>query len=273
MITFTAGGSYVQIEYPEWSFLAKAHLAMSLNSTCNGWDVWDNGIVNDYRTCEIERLHLNLISGDTTAKMLDDFLLAHRDETLEMNLPSGSGFFPFGPDKGDAGNFDVKIIERKFGQYDQFRQYTKSMILLMVTAPVYVLPDIVTQGDFQIGEIEGLLYPQLGIDSSREYGIQTGISYGGDAYSVDIRHNIHETSFIQQCNTSLAAALMNFLCSDLGRYQDISIVAPGNYYLFDMANGSDGTYTCKLIQDIVECKHVGNEQFEIPLKFWMKSAA
>jgi hypothetical protein len=270
MITLSHLSDSVQIDYPEWEgYLSKIHLAFELVETSAGWDVWDNLIANDYRTCSIDRS----ILSETEGKNLDDFIIAHRGLTLNLAIGTDSNFFPFGPDKGDTGMFYVRIIDRKFGQFDQFKQFSKSWTLLMTTAPEYVLPDVTHQADFQIGTVRGLLYPQTGIDSKRTYGDFNGVTYGGNMYPVDIRRNIHETSFTQRCNEGLAAELLTFLSGATGRSQDITIIAPDDYYLFDVVQGASGTYTCKLIQNVIECKQLNYEEFEIPLRFWMKSAA
>jgi hypothetical protein len=270
VITFSYLTDSVEINYPEWNgYVPKIHLAIEPVETASGWDTWDNLISNDYRTCSIARSVLT----ETEAKNFDDFIIAHRGLTLNMAIGTNSNFFPFMPDKGDTGTFTVKIVERKFGQFDQFKQFSKAWDILMVTAPSYTPPDSTHQADFQIGTVDGLLYPQTGIESKRIYGEMNGISYGGDMYSTDIRRNIHETSFTQRCNEGLAAELVTFLAGATGRNQDITIVAPDDYYLFDVAQGASGTYTCKLIQKIIECRQLDYEEFEIPLSFWMKSAA
>jgi len=269
MITLSYSTDSVEIDYPEWDYLPRIHLAMEPVEVANGWSIWDNLIANDYRTCQIGRSVLSKAQGVE----LDSFLLAHRGQTLNMAIGTESNFFPFGPDLGDAGTFTVVVVDRKIGQFDQFKQFSKSWNLLMITNPAYVLPDVVHQADFQIGTVNGLLYPQTGIDSSRVYGIQTNVSYGGDPFSVDIRRNIHEASFVQRCNQGLAAELLAFLSGATGRDRDIAIIAPNDYYLFDPAQGASGTYTCKLIQNVIECRHIAYEEFDIPLKFWMKNAA
>lgn len=269
MITLSYGADSVEIDYPEWEYISRIHLAIEPVETTNGWDVWNNDITNDYRSCSISRSVLDEADGVA----LDAFMLAHRGLTLNMAIGTESNFFPFGPDLGDTGTFTIQIMDRKFGQFDQFNQFSKSWNLVMISKPAYDLPAVTHQADFQIGTVDGLLYPQTGIESSRVYGIKTNVSYGGDPFSVDIRRNIHETSFVQKCNQGLAAELLSFLSGATGRYQDITIIAPDNYYLFDPVQGASGTYTCKLIQKVIECRYIAYEEFDIPLNFWMKSAA
>ena len=269
MILTAASLDTVTIDNPEYGYVSTANLAIEPVETSHGWDTWNNGIEYDFRTCLLSRFNLD----EVVAYGLDQFILAHRGESLTMTLDSDSGFFPFGPDLGDTGDFIIQITDRKFGEFDQFKQYSKSISLLLETAPAYTLPSVDRMHTLQIGSVLYLPYPQTGISPNLVPGIQTGVSYGGDGYSIDIQRRAHETSFTLQCNESLPAHLMAFLTGALGRNQDITIVAPDEYYLFGTENGSSGTYVCKLIQKKIECTHVENEQFEIPLSFWMKSKA
>jgi hypothetical protein len=267
MVTFTAADNdTIELDPPEWSYIPRLHLGFEVIETSSGYAHWDNSIANDYRTCEIDRSILDAVD----AIAFDAFITDHLGETLEMDVGTGTNFFPFLPDKGDFGTFTVKILDRKFGQFDQFRQFSKSYSLLMVSAPAYTTPEIAPQGDFKMGPVDGLMYPQLGIDPSVRYGAAHGVSYGGDHGMIDIGVDVHVASFTQRCNKGLAAALIAFLGSSVGRFQDIEITAPEGYYLFGSANGSSGTYIVKMAQNVIECRHNDFEEFEIPLSFWMR---
>jgi hypothetical protein len=267
MITLSHGTHTVDIDYPEWEgYSPVITLAIESVETADGYDIWDNGIAYDYRVCKIDR---SLLS-ETDCAALDVFFAGHRTAEIYMDIGTDSNFFPFGPDKGDSGEFTVRLISRKYGSFDQFKQFKKSYDLLMIDAPAYSLPSVTEQADFQIGTVDGLLYPQTDVISDRVYGVTTGISYGGDAGSIDIRRNIHTVSFTQRCNAGLAAELVAFLTGATGRSQDITIIAPDDFYLFDIANGASGTYICKLIQKEIICNQLDYEEWEIPLSFWLK---
>ena len=269
MITLTGVGGEFAINNPEHNYVSRAHLAITPQKTCTGWESWNNGIARDYRTCSIPRF----IHDEADGLALVTFLKNNQGNEISMAIGTDSNFFPFGPDKGDSGSFIVRILNREFGSFDQFEQFTKSIDLLLVNAPDYSLPSVVNQGGFQIGTVQYLLYPQLNFNHKTNFSINTGVNYGGEGKSIDHGHDSFESSFVQQCNTSLAAKLFEFLTGATGRDQDITIIAEYDYYMFGPDNGSDGTYTCKLIHNVIECKHIENEQFEIPLSFYMKSAA
>lgn len=269
MITLTGVDGQIDIDFPEHNYISRAHLAISPQRTCTGWETWNNDISRDYRTCLIPRF----IHDEAKAYLLWSFLKNNQGNEITMDIGTDSNFFPFGPDKGDSDEFIVRIINRQYGTFDQFKQFTKSLELLLVSAPDYSLPSVVNQGSFQIGTVQYLLYPQLSFNHKSNYSIQTGIAFNGEGKSIDHGYDSYETSFVQQCNTSLAAKLFDYLTGTTGRHQDITIIAGEDYYMFGPINGDDGTYTCKLIQNVIECKHVENEQFEIPLNFYMKSAA
>lgn len=269
MITFSHGDHSAVINPPEWSYLPSVHLAFEIIELSSGFSLWDNGIANDYRSCSIDRAILT----ESEAIDIDEFMRTHRGEVVNMDLGTDSNFFPFLPDKGDTGVFTVQIMDRKFGQFDQFSQFSKSIDILMVTAPAYTLPSVTEQGDFRIGLVDGLMFPQLGIDPSADYGIQHGVTYGGDYSNVDLGRTVFTTNFTQRCNKGLAAQLIAYLTGATGRFQDIQITSPAGYYLYGMENGSSGVYTGKMIQKVIECRHLDFEEFEIPLSFWMREAA
>lgn len=268
MITLTHGAHTVEINYPLWEgYEASVFLATEIIETCAGFSIIDNGDSRMYRKCSIQRSWLS----ENECSNLDVFFNGHRTDVLiEMDIGTDSGFFPFLPDYGDTGVFSVYLAGRKYGQFDQFKQFNKSYDFILSSPPSYSIPPVFTQGQFQIGSVDGLLYPQTGIVSDRVYGVNYGLTYNGTVSAVDIRRNIHTAGFTQRCNGGLAAELVDFLTGAYGRANDITIVAPDDYYLFDIANGASGTYTCKLIQNEITCRQLDYEEFEIPLTMWMK---
>jgi len=270
VITLSYIADSVEINYPVWEgYVSSVVLAIEISETTDGFDAWDNGITRDYRLCKIDRMLLS----ETEANNLEVFLAVHRGVGMSMDIGTDSNFFPFGPDKGDSGVFTVRLLSREYGSFDQFKQFDKTIDFVMISAPAYSLPAVTNQASFQIGTVDGLLYPQTDIVSPRVYGVSHCVSYDGSPYAVDIRRNIYTTEFTQRCNEGLAAELLAFLTGTNGRTQDISIIAPDDYYLFDIANSASGTYTCRLIQKTIECRQLNYEEFEIPLSFWMKAGS
>lgn len=265
-ITLTCGVDQCVIDYPAWEgYYSKAVLAIEIIQLEYGYEIHDNGISFDYRVCVIDRSILT----ETEAANLETFINDNRGSDINMAIGTDSNFFPFGPDMGDTGTFVVKILGRDFGPFDQFKQFDKSWQLLLVTEPAYLLPNVNNQDSFQIGTVDGLLYPQAGINHQNDRAIKHSISYGGDNYYIDKRDNIYTTSFVQQCNEGLAAELFQFLTSVNGRDQDITVIAPDDYYLFGPENSAGGTFSCRLLQKEIECRQLNYEEFEIPLNFFM----
>jgi len=262
----SAGEDTITINNPEYGYIAYVNMAISVVETEHGYQLWDNGIGYDHRTCKVDRF----LFSDTEAATLETFLNSHRGEIIALTLGTDSGFFPFGPDKGDTGIFTIKVLERNFTLYDQFNQFTKSFKWLMVSAPAYTLPAITRQGNFSIGGVDYLMYPQTGISQGKEYGLSTSVTLGGDGYYVDKKVNVTTSGFTQNCNEGLAAALFAYMTGSNGRASDITIENAGRYYIFGVENGASDSYLCKNISPVIQCEHVGNEQFEIPLTFWLK---
>lgn len=266
MITFSVLSDSITIDTPEYGYSTDCHFAISIVETENGYRIWDNGSSYDYRTCSIGRFCFS----ESDALSVETFFNSHRQDIITLNIGYDSGFFPFGPDYGDDGIFTIKLLNRKFDLYDQFNQFSKSFEFLMVSKPAYAYPTIIPQGDFSIGNVDGLMYPQTGINQDKTYGYKSSVSYGGDGYYVDKLRNKNIVNFVQNCNETMAAALMEFLTGSNGRGSDITLSNSGRYYLFGIENGSSGSYLCKNIKSVIRCTHIGTQQFEIPLSFWLK---
>lgn len=273
----SANGSSVEITTPEYGYSSIVHMPINWVETANGWDGWDNGkgqTTYDYRTCKIPRfLFSKAMQADIVDFLLDSTKGRNTDITIELG-ESETGFFPFGPDKGDLGDFECRIINRMpTGILDNpWLYFGNEVEMVMVSAPQYAIPVPVDQGDLQIGTVDGLMYPQDGIKPISKYGLRQDLTLSGAVNALDIAHNQYETEFELWANHSKAAALIDHLTGTV-RNNDVSIVAPDNHFLYGAENGASGNYTSKLIQSSIEIRHIEYDQFRIPLKFWMKAVA
>lgn len=196
-----------------------------------------------------------------------------------------SGFFPFGPDYGDSGDFCVQLVSwaqggMLFAPWKYFRDELAMVFCPDETwpKPEYELPAEVSQGSFEIGSVDGLLQPQRGFKPVSQYNYsKVGLTRSGVPSVVDGKQfycDAWETSFEQWCNPSKAAALMDFLTGATGRASAMNLVAGTNYYPYGIDKGSSGTFSSNLLgsentghEIVVSCKHVGVTRFSFPLNF------
>jgi hypothetical protein len=206
-----------------------------------------------------------------------------RGQNFKLAL-AGTGFYPFGIDK-QGTDFIVREIGREQSgkQMRPFRWYEDSIDLVLVSdtgiAPTL---DPVSQGGLYVGVITtGFMYPQNGIKVISDYAVDTQIMQTGLPSSINgpMAGDSWTASFALICNRYNTNALINQLIT-VSRTSDITLVIPDHYDMFGADNaylGAGGTFTTKFLgssrtdkEIILSIKHIGYDQFEIPLTFWMK---
>jgi hypothetical protein len=280
---FIAGGSTITINRPGYGYAVDCVLPIvTADKHPSGYSFFDRDAskTDHYRVLNTATWQL-----PTDQKLaLNAFFRAAslgRCETVTLRLgATATGFFPFGPDYGDVGDFTVRLLSQVQSGIllSPWRYWQDGLSLVLVTAPAYALPSQVDQGSFQIGTVNGLLFPQEGFKPEARYNHRTDLSLSGVPSSIDGLESSDswESSWDQQCNQSKAAALVSFLTGATGRSADISVIAGENYYTFGGDNGSGNAYTCKFLGSsherkkiIISIRHDRYNQFTIPMTFWM----
>jgi hypothetical protein len=286
---FFNGGNYVDVDVPVYPYSCEIVMPISSVKDSQGsptffdppashgddtLGTWDYRLLNTgtWRLPSDQQIALSAFFKDADKG---------RGENVTMTLQTGSGFFPFGPDLGDSGNFVVRLLEQsQSGRLGRPWNYFENAIyLVLITAPGgYSLPPTYSEGPFSIGSVSGLQFVDFAPKTFRN--IQHQLTASGVPYSMDGKTSgdSYEVGFSQLCNQGNAAALVSFLVSTSGRASDITIIASANFYLFGVDNGSNGTYTTKFLGASPNEKTVSikmtNERFNqwiFPLNFWMKS--
>jgi hypothetical protein len=209
-----------------------------------------------------------------------------RCEKFVLHLGSTpTGFYPFGPDLGDVGDFCVKINTREqrgmtIAPWKYFEDNISFVFCPDATwpAPNPSMPFPRSQGTFGIGNVGAcMLQPQdvFKVDTGYNF-TETALSRSGVPSNIDgtTANDFWETSFAQQCNQSIAANLMDFLQDGAngGRTAAMSIGGSGCYpYGVDIG---DGYTTSNFLgssntgrEIIIKCKHEGINRFTFPLSF------
>lgn len=266
-------GTQYTLDAPLWNYTTTINMALTIQKVTNGnYLIWDNLFTNDYRTCEVSWL----ISKDLTNTLISIFKNIDvgtgtaRGENIDFILPSNSGFYPFGPDKGDSGTFRARIIEKPKADasighpMDYFNTTLK--LVFNGSWPSYSLPTAIKEGNLQIGNISGLRYPDNMHIQDSDYGINTVL--GGDGTPHTFIGNIdkYECGLDLICNQPNAARLVNQLVVT-SRGAAINIIPPDNSYLFGRENGSTDTYACKQIKNQIVITHSEYNQFNVSLAF------
>lgn len=269
-ITLVLDGTSFTLPAPEWGYTVSTVSALRLVPKLpRGYTVWDDGAAYDYRVCKCSWM-LNASDTAVLATIARESIYG-RGNTISMSLPVNSGFYPFGPDWGDAGTFTVRILEFSQGKQleEPYGHYNPKLAMICVTHPAYTLPSAIAEGDLTIGGVSNLRWPPDWPDASAQYDVGTQVTRGGVPYSVDKMTNRYESAFGMICNHSNAAALINHLVATV-RSASIVITAPANTTPFGIENAGP-SYSCVWTNHRLEIKHELYNRFSFSLQFFMVS--
>lgn len=272
----SANGSSIELPNPEYGYTSSIVMPVKYFESDCGYHTFDNGSENDYRICSVP----GSLFTRSEMTQLSEFMLNQNQGRSEFTIDLGlnSGFYMFGPDLGDSGVFTVRMLNRKNSGLliDPYLMYSFQFEIIMVEKPIYTLPAIEPQGNFQIGAISTLLFPQEGFQPAANYGYGAISTNSGALSVVDTNNNTYKTKLNLWANQSNAAHLINYLQSQNARGGHIIIKTPENYAPFGVENNEDGEFICVLISESdrylkIDIKHIEHDQFRIPLTMWLKS--
>jgi hypothetical protein len=274
------GGDSITLRNPMWKYSVDYGMNIHTTRTASGkYRLFDCGATYDTITCTC-----TITDTIETMRTLEGLIRGiWRGATVSLDLGvSPTGFYPGGPQNGDLGTFSVTILSYEpTGWLQSPWGYVEAKVSLEVSAvPVYLYPDAVPEGDFSIGAISGLRWPDPGIKPTPEYGYGVEVTRDGTTYASDTgaSRDIWTTEFTQPMNQENAGVMMAYL-TGAGRGADITTTVPKNSYLFGTENAEpdgSGTYTMNLINGdesgtVLTWNHIRFNHWEIPLKFWMQN--
>ncbi len=234
------------------------------------YGVWDNGSGNDIRTLGATWL----MSAALTNTLLEIFndLNKGRGISVTFKLGNESGFYPFGPDHGDAGDFGVRMtsINALPVMTAPWLYFNTQIEFVEESNPAYNLPAEFDCGDLQIGSITGLRQPPDFPQSSTDYNFSTQITRDGSPFTIDKVTDAFTTTLAMVLRHNKAAALIDHMMGTV-RNNDLTIVAQANNYLFGRENAGAGTYICQWLNEIIKIVHVRYDQFNFGLTFSHRS--
>jgi hypothetical protein len=269
-IAFTdAGSNTVYIPFPLYGYESTITMGMRVSEKLSTglYRIYDRGVAYDIRTCRAMFL-LNRANAEQLHDLYKDADKS-RAYSLTMVLPSGSGFFPFGPDKGDAGSFQVRIIGLEhYGTSDQPRGWFRTEITMVAESyPVYSVEDAVADGPIQIGTITGLRWPDSGVQPAYDYAVSTVTTQDGSPYTIDKWSNAdaYETSLNLSLNDRGAQRLINHLTGTV-RGAQFNILSINNGYMFGIDLTTTGYYyVCRLTDNELRIRHNGINDFAVTI--------
>ncbi len=267
-----ADANEIEVSVPSWPYKTVLMFPFDIQKNEDGsYTSFDNGTAYDRRKCQCSFM---LSAADMAT--LNDFLREDNIATtkgraydLTLQMDTDSGFFPFGPDKGDVGDFDVAFIIRKQkGIGDSPFLYFKVDVEILHTGsyPAYVLPSQVKDGNFTFGTVTENRFPPAYFEPDNKYQYDATSLQGGTVEWMDRSEEAdwYETSFTMISNESKCAAIMAYITAT-ARTNNFTTVAPANMYMFGRDKGN-GTFTVQLIQENIIITHSEYNHFSYKLK-------
>lgn len=272
-VTFDAGGTHTAtVPTPEEGYVTETRMDMAYQERLDGsYGVHDSGATYDRYVLTTSRWVLTEAQiEDLNAIFSDGKWGRGIDVTLSLGA-TASGFFPFGPVKGDIGDFEVRVIGYKqSGQLLRpWKRWLVEMEILYVSGPTpaYSISDTKNEGGFRIGSVNGLMYPQAAFESETEYAIRHVVTYDGTPYAINAGPNSDSyiAQFVQQCNTGKAGSLADYLVGT-ARSGQFTVGARDSYYLFGRDQAASGALLVRSLMPTLRMVHVGFDRWEIPMK-------
>jgi hypothetical protein len=263
-----ASGDAMLLPNPIYGYRTVIDLPFERQALDNG-NVYirDEGPAYDKRSCVID---LELTAYETM--FLKDILyhaVRDRAKILDMYLPAG-GFFPFGPDKGDSGTFNIvaEINQTEAIGWEPYKYFKCKLKLTNVgLCPTYSLPTEIPDGDFIIANTDEICFPQSLSKPNIDYQLDVQFTENNTPKFFDrgIEARSSSTEFDLVTNESKAAAILHDL-TNVVRTAQFSVAPPDTSYMFGSDNGAMGPYIVILDQESIEVQHQNYNQFSFPLK-------
>ena len=257
----------VQIDVPSFPYKMTLNLPFDIQELDNG-NVYirDEGQPYDKRFVE-----LDFILTSSQQNALNQFLAyTHRGEAFILTLSTGSGFFPFGPDLGDGGDFPVaiEIVGTPQAKYNPFRYLTcKLRMTLIGTPPVYSLPTQITDGTLSIAGVGSMNLPPDLFDPNQEYKYDTQFTENStpEIISRGQKGDCVHSVFTLLSNQSKAAALLNAITT-LFRKMPMTINSTDYTFIFGIDQPEAGL-SAQLISNVIEVTHENFNRFSFKLEY------
>jgi hypothetical protein len=263
MLSLKNAGSSYTLSMPNFPY--KTLIEMNLDSAdCDDGkiDWFDNGAAYDRRSCEVD---LDLTAEE--AAKIDTLFITNRVATI--NLVSTHGFFPYGPDKGDALEFvsSVEVIEYSKAQgnpKDYF--HIKLRLINAGTYPTYSPPSERDEGELTIDSVTGIRFPQEWFDVASQYASSLVVPPSKSPKFIDRGPSAdrYRTSAKLILGEGKAAALVGRVV-DAIRGNTFQLIPSNNFYPFGYVQGNV-IQSVKIESNQLEIVHENHDRFTMNLK-------
>lgn len=260
----------VVVPTPEFGYTVDIVMALEIVTSENGTVlIWDQGATYDFRMLKCNFF----MSATETTNFIDIFQDVNKGRAEDVTFVlSNSGFFPFGPDKGDDGNFTCRLtainqkalIEHPADYWNVECEFKSTNVF-----PSYSIPAAINEGELTFAGISNLRYPPTYHEQDIGYMVKTVGTYGGDAHSIDMTAaaDSYMSTFPFHMKQPNAGRVINAI---VGTYRDsnIPMVSPANSYPFGIETGGTFNGNVKLTDNVISVTHKNYNYFEFTLDLY-----
>lgn len=270
-ITFDAGsGNSVTVDQPLHGYQARISMPIEYYRRADGtYGSYDASSTYDRRKCENAVFEMPAATASACDAFFNNVSYG-RGENISLILgASASGFFPFGPDKGDIGTFTVRILDYRASEqlHDPWLYWRREIDLQYISGPTpgYSISDTVDDGSLEIGAVSGIQYPQNGYAASTLYMNKEVVTMNGTSYETDPGTSADEytSTLLISANKGKAGALVNELIGTV-RDNNTTFVAPANNYPFGRDKAANGSFTVQPLTAELVVTHNWYDNFSFP---------
>jgi len=264
----------IEVTIPRFGYQTTIDMPLDIIQLDDGsYVAYDNGdgdpTLYDKRRCQC-KLYLDATEQQTLNNFFrdDDENPKGRAYDVTMRMNTGSGFFPFGPDKGDVGDFATAITFRSTPAIgDSPFLYFDGTLNMQHTGTfsAYSLPSEVSEGDLSIGSITNNRFPPGWFKPNGRYTYFETVKEDGSVEWMDRSEqgDWYNTSFEIVSNESKAAAVIDYLTATV-RNNTFTLASCSNSYPFGRDLGD--TVVVRLIQSQIVIVHENYNRFRYTLK-------
>lgn len=266
MIGLTSNGRALQLNPPQYPYTVTINMCMRSIEAVYGRIHWlDQGKDYDGRSVDVKWL-LNYERSQQLQDMMTD---EARENDVRFTCPDDSGFFAFGPDKGDAGFFWGKLNEVSAPgmKYKPYRHFETSTVFNMISTPEYEIPSAPNEGKFQLGAVSGIRQMQREINNIIDTGVNRNESISGKITTVDLTDasDIYDADIQILAGTHKMAEIIRHIQIDI-RGNTFAINNQCNNFLFGATRAASDEYEVILRDNKLVCNQIGFNRWTLDLK-------
>jgi len=260
----------IEIPVPIFGYRTTVQMALDIQRLGDKQaSTFDHGVAFDIRTFR-GQLALDKTDQLTFNNFMNTVGVDNgRAQDLKLDMITDSGFFPFGPDKGDKGTFTVSFrTANKPGiGSGPYKFFPDEIIMVNVAAyPAYSLPSEIGQGNLTIGTITGNRFPPDWFEANTRYAAHHTILQGQTAKYIDqgVNGDSYSNAFEMVSNESKAAAVIDEL-TQTNRGGTFNLTVPADSFAFGRDKSDSGTYVVQMLSEEIEITHETFNRFRYGL--------